>query len=159
MGSIALFERVVEKGEVFAGELLMAGESEGAAVLKPLKLAPALGELIVDVPCGAGVVGELLVLMPAELFGPDAEIEQPVPALFTPIVAPFLVFAGLDEELHLHLLEFAGAGDEVLGGDLVAEGFADLGDAEGGPQAGGLHDDFVVDVDALGGFGAEVGDG
>jgi hypothetical protein len=32
--------------------------------------------------------------------------------------------------LDLHLLELAGAEDEVARGDLVAEGLADLGDAE-----------------------------
>ena len=37
---------------------------------------------------------------------------------------------GRHEELHLHLLELARAEDEVAGGDLVAEGLADLGDAE-----------------------------
>jgi hypothetical protein len=43
---------------------------------------------------------------------------------------PLLVGARLDEELHLHLLELAGAEDEVAGRDLVAERLADLRDAE-----------------------------
>ena len=38
--------------------------------------------------------------------------------------------AGLDEVLHLHLLELASAEDEVPDGDLVAEALADLRDAE-----------------------------
>jgi hypothetical protein len=38
--------------------------------------------------------------------------------------------ARLDEELHLHLLELAGAEDEVARRDLVAERLADLRDAE-----------------------------
>jgi hypothetical protein len=43
---------------------------------------------------------------------------------------PLLVGAGLDEELHLHLLELAGAEDEVARRDLVAERLADLPDPE-----------------------------
>ena len=50
----------------------------------------------------------------------------------------FWRLVGRDEVLHLHLLELAGAEDEVLRGDLVAEGLADLGDAEGRLLAGGL---------------------
>ena len=47
-----------------------------------------------------------------------------------PVLVPLLVGAGLDEELHLHLLELAGAEDEVARRDLVAERLADLADAE-----------------------------
>src|ERR1022692_1505088 len=45
-------------------------------------------------------------------------------------LVPLLVGARLDEEFHLHLLELAGAEDEVSRRDLVAERLADLADAE-----------------------------
>ena len=62
---------------------------------------------------------------------------------------------GLDEELHLHLLELAGAEDEVARGDFVAERLADLGDAEREFGARGGEDVVEVDEDALRGFGAQ----
>ena len=64
--------------------------------------------------------------------------------------------AGRDEELHLHLLELAGAEDEVAGGDLVAEGLADLGDPEGRLLAGEAEHVLEVDEDALRGLRAQV---
>jgi hypothetical protein len=65
-----------------------------------------------------------------QVVGVDAEVDVPAGALVDPVLVPVLVGAGLDEELHLHLLELAGAEDEVARGDLVAEALADLGDAE-----------------------------
>ena len=49
-----------------------------------------------------------------------------------PGLLPVLVGARLDEELDLHLLELAGAEDEVAGSDLVAERLADLPMPNGG---------------------------
>ena len=69
---------------------------------------------------------------------------------------PIVVVAGLDEEFQLHDFELAGAEGGVAGGDFVAEGLADLGDAEGELAAGAVEDVFEVDVDALGSFGPEV---
>ena len=64
----------------------------------------------------------------------------------------------MDEILHLHLLEFPGAEDEVARGDLVAERLTDLGDAEGQFHAGGVDDGFEVHEHALGRFRAQVGE-
>src|ERR1700733_3918604 len=63
----------------------------------------------------------------------------------------------LDEELHLHLLELAGAEDEIARRDLVAERLADLADAERDLLARGLQHVAVVDEDALCGLRPEVG--
>jgi hypothetical protein len=41
-----------------------------------------------------------------------------------------VIRARLAEEFHFHLLEFAGAEDEVARRDLIAEALADLADAE-----------------------------
>ena len=64
---------------------------------------------------------------------------------------------GRAEELHLHLLELAGAEDEVAGGDLVAKRLADLGDPERRLLARELEHVLEVDEDALGRLGAQVG--
>jgi len=69
---------------------------------------------------------------------------------------PFFVCARLYEEFNLHLLELTGAECEVSGGDLVAEGFANLADAEGWALSGGCDDVLEVDEDTLCGLRAEV---
>ena len=73
-----------------------------------------------------------------------------------PVVEPLKVGARLAEELELHLLELAHAEDEVARGDLVAEGLADLTDAERQLFARGALDIVEVDKDALRGLGTEV---
>src|ERR1700733_6038977 len=62
----------------------------------------------------------------------------------------------LDEELHLHLLEFAGAEDEVARRDLVAEALADLADAERRLAARRRPPVGEVDENALRGFGTQI---
>jgi hypothetical protein len=62
------------------------------------------------------------------------------------------------EELHLHLLELAGAKDEVAGRDLVAKRLADLGDPEGWLAARELQHVLEVDEDPLRGLRPQVGD-
>ncbi len=123
------------------------------------ELAAAEVEAVLDVHRALGVVGQLLlgVLEEAHVLGAQAEVDVPVPALLEPVLVPGLVLARLDEELHLHLLELAGAEDEVAGRDLVAEALADLGDAERRLLArSGLHG-AEVGEDALRGLRAEVG--
>ena len=51
----------------------------------------------------------------------DTEVGVPSEASVDPILMPLLIGTGDDEELHLHLFEFAGAEDEVARSDLVAE--------------------------------------
>jgi hypothetical protein len=136
-------------------------EVEVGAVGDPLELAPlAAGEVeaVLDVDGALGVVRQLLgrVLVDAQVVGVDAEVGVPAQPLVDPVLVPLLVLAGLDEELHLHLLELAGAEDEVAGRDLVAEALAGLGDAERRLLARGLADVEEVDEDALGGLGAQV---
>src|SRR6185295_10017239 len=60
------------------------------------------------------------------------------------------------EELHLHLLELAGAEDEVARGDLVAERLPDLRDPEGRLLAREGHHVLEVDEDALRRLRAQV---
>src|SRR5437762_7400976 len=74
---------------------------------------------------------------------------MPVHALLFPVLEPFHVGAGLDEELHLHLLELARAKYEIARSDLVAESLADLRDAERNLLPRRLLDVEKIHVDAL----------
>src|SRR5207245_5869259 len=145
---VALAGRGIQILELLAGELLVAREVEIGAVMDPLELVPAEGELVLDVVGLFGVVRELLrrMLVEAQLFGSDAQLHQPLHALGAPELEPLAVGAGLYEELHLHLLELARPKREVAGGDLVAERLADLRDAERELLPGGLELVEVVDV-------------
>ncbi len=142
----------------------MGAEVVVGAVGDALELAPLVAaelEAVLDVSRALGVVGELLlrVLEPPHVLLAHAQAGVPVPALLHPVLLPRLVLARLDEELHLHLLELAGAEDEVAGRDLVAEGLAHLRDAERRlATRSGLHLGEVGE-DALRGLGAEVRDG
>ncbi len=122
------------------------------------ELAPAEREEELEVRRCLGVEAQLLgiVVAQAEVLVLQADGEQPVVAERAPVVEPLKVGARLAEELELHLLELAHAEDEVARRDLVAEGLADLADAERELFARGALDVIEVDEDALRGLGAEV---
>ncbi len=88
--------------------------------------------------------------------GLQAEVEQPLVAEIAPVGEPFQIGARFAEKLQFHLLEFAGAEGEVARGDLVAEGFADLADAERNLAPGCPLDILEIDENALGGFRTQV---
>ncbi len=146
-----------DAGRLAVHRQVVVGAVGDALELTPLRALEA--ELVLDVDGALGVVRELLgrVLELPQLRRVDAEVDVPGEALVDPALVPLLVLAGLDEELHLHLLELAGAEDEVAGGDLVAEALADLADAERRLLARALLHVGVVDEDALRGLGAQVG--
>ena len=83
----------------------------------------------------------------AKVVGREAKVDVPVPASLEPVLVPLLIGAGLDEELHLHLLELTSAEDEVAGCDLVTEGLAHLSDAEWRLLARSAGDVGEVDED------------
>ena len=56
---------------------------------------------------------------------------MPFEACLAPEVKPFHLFARTNAELHLHLLEFPHAEDELAGDDFIAERFAYLRYSEG----------------------------
>jgi hypothetical protein len=135
------------------------GEIEVATVGDARELGPADRVQVLDVARGEGVVGELV-----RLVGPNAEMgladsEPRVPAipLVDPVLEPRLRLLWGHEVLHLHLLELERPEDEVAGGDLVAEGLADLRNAERRLAARDLRDVLEVDEDALSCLGTEVG--
>jgi hypothetical protein len=153
----ALAGLLVEVVERDAGRLAVHGQVVVGAVGDALELAPLRAleaELVLDVDGALRVVRQLLlrVLELPQLRRVDAEVDVPGEALVDPALVPLPRPRRLDEELHLHLLELAGAEDEVAGRDLVAEALADLADAERRLLARALLHVGVVDEDALGGL-------
>ena len=159
VGDVALAARLVEVLELLAAELRVLGEVEVAAVGDALELRVAHREAVLDVGGRARVVRELvgLVLAEDQVVGSDAEVGVPAHPLLHPVLVPPLGVVGRAEELHLHLLELAGAEDEVARRDLVAEGLADLRDPERRLLAREGEDVLEVDEDALGRLRAQVG--
>ena len=145
---------LVEVAQVFAGVLGVRAQIVIGTVGDAFELAPVgtlEAELVFDVHGALGVVGELLlrVLVVAQVLRLDAEVDVPAGAGVDPVLVPFLIGAGRDEELHLHLLELTGAEDEVARGDLVTEGLTHVGDAERRLGTGGGHHVLEVHEDAL----------
>ncbi len=62
----------------------------------------------------------------------------------------------MDEELHLHLLELAGAKDEVAWRNLVTKRFADLSNAERRLLTRGVEHVLEVEEDSLCRFGTQI---
>ena len=144
--------------QVLATELRVLRQVEVAAVGDALELAPTPRVAVLDVGRAARVVRELLgiVRAQAELVLGDAEPRRTSPGAPAPVLVPLLRLVGRDEALHLHLLELAGAEDEVPRRDLVAEGLADLRDAERRLLAReSLQRRLEVQEDALRGLGAQ----
>ncbi len=161
-GGVALAGGLVEERQVLAGVLAVGGEVVVGAVGDALELTPRVAgepELVLDVDGPLGVVRQLLlggVVVESQVLRIDAQVDVPVETLIDPVLVPLFVLARLDEELHLHLLEFAGAEDEVARCDLVAEALADLRDAERRLLARGGHHVLEVHEDALRGLRTEV---
>ena len=158
IGDVALVGLGVEVGQVLAGHGLVLGQVVVGTVGHAPQLAPAEGKQELEVRGGLGVEAQLLgvVVTQAEVLILQSDAQQPVVAEGAPVVEPLQVGAGLAEELQLHLLELADAEDEVARGDLVAEGLADLADAEGQLAAGGALGVHKVGEDALGRLGTEI---
>ena len=142
--------------DLLAGELLVVAEVEVGTAVDTLKLLEAEGEVELDVGSGIGVVGQLLVVVETVVLRAHSEVDMPLHSLLFPLCKPLQLGSGLDEELHLHLLELPHAEYELAGDDLVAEGLADLGDTERNLHSAGLLDVEVVDEDALGGLRTQV---
>jgi hypothetical protein len=125
-----------------------------------LDLLPSEREAELDVGGRLGVVRQLggLVGTHAQAFLPEAELAVEAHALRQPVLEPLLALARVHEELELRLLELARTEREVPRVDLVAEGLADLGDAERHLLARGLAHALPVGEDRLAGLGAQPRD-
>ena len=148
----------IEVFDLLAGELLVVPQVEVRAAVDALELLEAEREVELDVGGGVGVVGQLLMVVEAVVLRAHAEVHMPLHAGFLPLGEPVELCAGLDEELHLHLLELAHAENELPGHDLVTEGLADLRNAERNLHAAGLLDVQVVDENALGRLRTQIDD-
>ena len=144
--------------QLLAADVGMLGQVVVGAVRHAPQFAPAEGEQELKVRGGLGVEAQLLgiVVPEPQVLILQTDGQQPVVAEGPPVVEPFQVGAGLAEELQLHLLKFPDAENEVARGDLIAEGLADLADAEGQLLPGGALDVVEVHEDALGGLGTEI---
>ena len=86
----------------------------------------------------------------------ESQRRQPLHCVFFPVRKPFQICSGLAEEFHLHLLELSCAEREIAGCDLIAEGLADLADAERQMLSRCSLHILEVDENALRGFGAKI---
>ena len=122
------------------------------------QLAPAEGEEILKVGSSLGVEAKLLgrVVAKSQMLFLDAQTQQKVLAVASPVLKPLKVGAGLAEELKLHLLELSYTEDEVAGSDLVSERLAHLSDAEGNLFTGSSLDIVEVYENTLSGLGTEI---
>ena len=144
-GGVGLEVEVGAMGDAF--ELAVSGRSKGKAVLD-----------VAGTGADLGVVGELVAVMLAqnEIVASEADLLPPGESPIAPPLVPLVGGVGSDEELDLHLLEFAAAEGEIARRDFVAEGLADLRDAERNAHARGIADIPEVGEDALRGFGAQI---
>ena len=101
-------------------------------------------------------MGQLLVVVEAVFVVAESQRLMPGEAGLLPGFEPAHFVARAHKELHLHLLEFAHAEDELARHDLVAEGLTDLRDTEGHLHAARLLDVQEVDKNALGGLGTQI---
>src|SRR5205823_1626589 len=89
--------------------------------------------------------------------GLDAELRVPFDPHVAPILIPFHRLGWVAEEFDLHLLEFTASERIVARIDLIAEGLADLADAERKFEARAIQDVVKVHEDTLSGLRTEVG--
>src|SRR5262245_5234031 len=126
----------------------------------PLQLLRLGGERkeIFDVRGADGIVGQFLLALFAwpQVVGLDAELGVPRLADIAPVFVPFHRFAGMAEELDLHLLEFAAAECVVAMVDFVSKCLANLRYSKGQLEARAVENVAAVGEDSLGSFGAEI---
>ena len=136
----------------------VASEVEVGAVGDALQLVPPPREQELHVGGVRRVVAQLVAVVFPEAQEVLGHAQVPVPAHpgVAPVAVPLGRVVGRHEELHLHLFEFAGPEHEVAGGDLVAKGLSDLGDAEWRLLARRVHHVGEVDEHALGCFRAQI---
>ena len=98
------------------------------------------------------------VLAQREFVPVQPEVHVPLEAPVPPVPVPVARVLRRTEELDLHLFELAAPKREIAWIDLVAEGLADLSDAEGNTHAGGIADGLEVDENPLGRLRSQVRD-
>ena len=146
----------IEIVHLLAAVFLMSRQVEVRSVVGAVYLAPAEREEELYVARGLGVVGELLMVVEAQMLGSYAEILKILLAELLEVVIELVVGTLLAEGLELHLLELYCSEGEVAGGYLVPERLADLTDAEGQLRSHRTLDVEEVYIFTLGVFGAQI---
>ena len=134
----------------------MLRKVEVGARVNALNLLEAEWHVELDIGGSIGIVSQLLMIVVAIHCIAEAESLVPGETGLLPLGKPVKFGARLDEELHLHLLEFAHTENELTCHDLVTEGLANLCDAERQLHATRLLHIEIVDKDALCGLRTKV---
>jgi len=92
----------------------------------------------------------------AQGFGLHTILQEPIPALLTPVFEVFAFGARRHKILHFHLFEFPCAEEEILRINFISERLTNLRDTEGRLLAGGFHHIFEIHEYPLRGFRAEI---
>ena len=156
IGNELLVRLGIEVVHFLTAVFLMSRQVEVRSVVGAVYLAPAEREEELYVACGFRVVGELLMVVEAQMLGSYAEILKILLAELLEVVVELIVRALLAEGLELHLLELYRSEGEVAGGYLVSERLADLTDAEGQLRSHRTLDVEEVYIFTLCVFGAQI---
>src|ERR1700730_11393208 len=89
------------------------------------------GKFIFNITGGVSIMRQLYVVMEPIFFLWNTKTQMPFHSFLFPEVVPFLLCAGPDEELHLHLLEFPHPENELAGNNLISECLTDLCNTKG----------------------------
>ena len=153
---VALLRLRVEVAQFLVAVLFVLFQVKVRARVDALELFEAHREVEFDVASGIGVVGQFHVVVEPVVLLAEAKGFVPIDSGVFPVVVPRLLRARLDEELHLHLLEFTHAENELARDDLVAEGLANLRNPKRQLHPPALLHVQVVHEDALRRFRTEV---
>ena len=146
---------LIEIGQILAGGVLVLGQVVIGAIRHTPQLTPAEREQELEVGGRFGIEAQLLgiVVTQTQILVFQTDAQQELVAEIAPVLEPFQIGAGFAEKFQL---ELAHTEDEVAGRDLVAEGFANLTDAERQLAPGGALHIHKVGKDALRGFGTQI---
>ena len=156
VGSVALVLLRIKIFDALARELLVQREVIVGTAVNALHLLEAERHLKLDVGGSVGIVGELLVIVEAIVLRAEAQSLVPLHTDLLPLCEPLHLGAGLNEELHLHLLKLAHAEDKLTCHNLVTESLAYLCDTERNLHAACLLNVQIVHEDALSCLWTEV---
>ena len=117
----------------------MVAEVEIGPGMDSFQLLETEGEVELDIGGSISVMGQFLMIMEPVILRTHTEVHVPFHTIFLPLAEPLHLGSRFAEELHLHLLEFAHAEDELTGDNLIAEGLSDLCDTEKGTDFNGYR--------------------
>ena len=113
-----------------SGEFLVLRQVKIGTAVNSFHLLKSERHFKFDVGSGIGIMRQFIVIVEAVFIIAHTEVTMPFHTHLFPLFEPFQLFARTNEELHLHLFEFAHAEDELPRHDLVTERFPDLCNAE-----------------------------